>query len=109
VSDPWSVYLAIAAAFLLAVGLLLAAAVRGRLAVSSLALLVVAVSVWVLGGIAVASGFHDADGFVDCRSACTGVHHAAAFGLLAPPLLIAVAAAGLIWALVGRRRARAAR
>jgi hypothetical protein len=108
-SDPWSVYLAIGAAFLLAVGLLAAAWLRGRLAMASLGLLVVAVTVWVLDGLAVASGFRDADGFVDCRSACTGVHHAAAFGLLAPPLLIAVAAAGLIWALLARRRARTTR
>lgn len=108
-NDPWSVYLAIGAAFLLAVGVLLAASSRGRLGAAALALLAVAVGLWVLDGVAITSGFHDADGFVDCRSGCTGVHYAAAFGLLAPPLLIAVAAAGLIVALLGRRRARAAR
>ena len=108
-SDPWSVWLAIAASFVLAVGLLAAASTRGRLGLAALALLVVAVAMWVLDGLAVTTGFQDADGFVDCREACTGVHYAAAFGLLAPPLLIAVAAAGLLWSILARRRARRAR
>jgi hypothetical protein len=105
-SDAWLVYIALAAVFLLVCGLLAAASLRGRLGSSAAALFVLALAIWVLAAAAVASGFHDADGFVDCREDCTGVHYATAFGLLSPPLLVSVAATGMIVAIIGRRRAR---
>lgn len=105
-SDAWTVYVAIASVVVLGGGVLAGAWVRGRLGLVASGMFVVAVLVWVLAFAAVASGFNDADGFVDCREACTGTHYSAAVGVLAPPLLISLSAAGMVVALVRRSRAR---
>jgi hypothetical protein len=55
---------------------------------------------------AIVSGYHDADGFVDCRDDCSSVHYLSAVGFLAPPLLISLAALGMIVAVGQRRRLR---
>jgi len=109
VNDAWVMYVVLAAVVLLACGLLAAAWSRGRLGLASAVLLAVAVAAWMLDLAAVTSGFQDADGFVDCGSACRPVHRAAAVGFLAPPLLISLAASGLVVALIARQRKRRGR
>jgi len=104
VNDPWLVYLALASLVALTCGALVLAWTRGRLGIASVSVFALALAVWVVAFAAVASGFKDADGFVDCRDACTGVHLAAALGFIAPPLLVSVAAAGMIVVLFRRRR-----
>jgi len=104
VNDPWLVYLALASLIALTCGALVFAWTRGRLGVASTSVFLLALVTWVAAFGAVLSGFHDADGFVDCRDACTSVHLAAALGFIAPPLLVSVAAAGMIVVLVRRRR-----
>ena len=103
-NDPWLVYLALASLVALTCGALVLAWTRGRLGIASVSVFALALAVWVVAFAAVASGFKDADGFVDCRDACTGVHLAAALGFIAPPLLVSVAAAGMIVVLFRRRR-----
>ena len=103
-NDPWLVYLALASLFVLTCGALVLAWTRGRLGIASASLFLLALATWVVAFVAVLSGFRDADGFVDCRNSCTSVHLAAAVGFIAPPLLISVAAAGMIVVLVRRRR-----
>ena len=84
-------------------GALTAAWSRGRLGVTAIALFVVASLSWVAAFAAIVSGYRDADGFVDCRDACSSIHYLAALGFLVPPLLISLSALGMIVA-VGRRR-----
>lgn len=103
-NDPWLVYLALASLFALTCGLLVFAWTRGRLGIASASVFLLALATWVVAFTAVLSGFRDADGFVDCRDTCTGVHLAAALGFIAPPLLLSVAAAGMIVVLIRRRR-----
>jgi hypothetical protein len=104
--DAWVVYLALLSIAVIALGTLGLAWTRGRLGLASAVLLVLAGVAWVLDLAAVTTGFHDADGFVDCANACTPTHRLAALGFITPPLLIALAAAGLASALIirGRRR-----
>lgn len=105
-NDPWLVLLALGSLVAIACGVLGFAWTRGRLGVVSAGLFVLAAVAWVLDFAAVSSGFHDADGFVDCRADCTPTHRLAALGFVAPPLLIALAAAGMTIALVVRARRR---
>ena len=92
--------------FALACGLLALAWMRRRLVVAAAALFGVAVAVWVLAVVAIASGFRGADDFAACGDDCNGFHYSVVIGVLAPPLLIALAAfAGLV-VLEQRRRAR---
>jgi hypothetical protein len=109
VRDAWVFYLALASLLALTGGLLALAWLRGRLGVASAIALVVAVAAWVADFAAVTSGFHDADGFVDCGESCTGVHLAAGLGFVAPPLLISLSAAGMLVTLIGRGRRRRGR
>jgi hypothetical protein len=105
-NDAWIVILAFVSIVAIACGALAYAWTRGRLGVASGVLLVLALAAWVADFAAVSSGFHDADGFVDCGSACTPTHRLAALGLFMPPLLIAIAAAGMAFALLVRGRRR---
>ena len=100
-STAW-VQVGVVALFALTCGLLTAAWMRGRLGAAAIALFVVACLTWVAAFAAIVSGYHDADGFVDCTGHCTGVHYLSAIGFLAPPLLISLSAFGMIVA-VGRR------
>jgi hypothetical protein len=94
--------------FALTCGLLSLAWMARRLGLAAAVLFSVALSVWVLDFAAIASGFGGADGFVECRDECTGVHYSVVVAFLAPPLLIALAAfAGLV-VIEQRRRARRA-
>ena len=94
------------ALFALVCGALAAAWVRGRLAAAAIALFVVACLVWVGAFAAIVSGYHGADGFVDCQDDCSSVHYLSAVGFLAPPLLISLSALGMIVAVGQRRRLR---
>jgi hypothetical protein len=100
------VQLGVVALFVLMCGVLAAAWLRGRLGAAAIALFVVACVIWVASFAAVVSGFHDADGFVDCRDHCSTVHFFSALGFLAPPLLISLSALGMIVAVGQRRRLR---
>lgn len=104
--DAWVVYLALLSVAVIACGALALAWTRGRLGVASAVVLVLAVVAWVLDFAAMTTGFHDMDGFVDCGNACTPAHRLAALGFVAPPLLIALGAAGLAIALFVRGRSR---
>jgi hypothetical protein len=105
-NDAWVVWLALASLVLTVLGVLTAAWVRRRLGLVSAALFVLAVAVWAVDVAAIVSGYRDADGFVDCGDDCRPVHRLAALGFLAPPLLISLAAAGMLVALVVRGRTR---
>ena len=103
-NDPWLIYLALVSLFAITCGALVLAWTRGRLGIASASVFLLALATWVMAFAAVLSGFRDADGFVDCRDSCTSMHLAAALGFIAPPLLVSVAAAGMIVVLVRRRR-----
>jgi len=100
-STAW-VQVGVVALFALMCAALAAAWQRGRLGLAAVALFVAACLIWVGAFTAIVAGFHDADGFVDCREQCSSVQYLAAVGFLAPPLLISLSALGMIVA-VGRR------
>ncbi|MBM2821721.1 MAG: hypothetical protein HW413_467 [Thermoleophilia bacterium] len=104
-STAW-VQIGVVALFALMCGALAAAWLRGRLGAAAIALFVVACLVWFVAFAAIVSGYHDADGFVDCRDECSSVHYLSAVGFLAPPLLISLSALGMIVAVGQRRRLR---
>ena len=105
-NDAWVVYLALLSVAVIACGALALAWTRGRLGVASAVLLVLAVVAWVLDFVALTTDFRDADGLLDCGRVCTPMHRLVALGFVAPPLLIAIAAAGMAIALVARARRR---
>jgi hypothetical protein len=105
-NSAWVLLLAVASLALLACGLLVGAWTRQRLGVAATVLLVVSVLAWGAALVAITSGYRDADGFVDCGDFCTGTHRLAAVGFVAPPLLVALAAAGILVALLERMRRR---
>ncbi len=92
--------------FALACGALALAWMQRRLALAAVILFAAALCVWVLAFAAIASGFRGADDIVACGDECTSLHYSVVVGLLAPPLLIALAAFGGIVVLEQRRRAR---
>jgi len=100
--STWSVQVGLVGLFALTCGALAAAWMRGRLGVAAVALFVLACGVWVLDFAAIVSGYHDADGFVDCDTDCTAVHYVSALGFLAPPLLISLSAFAML-VVLGRR------
>lgn len=104
-STAW-VPVGVVALFALVCGALVAAWRRGRLAAAAIALFVVACLTWVGTFAAIVSGYHDADGFVDCRDQCSSVQYLAAVGFLAPPLLISLSALGISVVVAQRRRLR---
>jgi hypothetical protein len=105
VNGAWVGWLALGLA-LLTVGVLAAAWTRGRLGLVSAVVFLFAVGAWVADLAAIASDFRDADGLLDCADACTATQRLAALGFVAPPLLISLAAAGMLVALVARGRRR---
>ncbi|MGH3135878.1 MAG: hypothetical protein ACRDPV_05225 [Gaiellaceae bacterium] len=100
------VQVGVVALFALMCGALAAAWLRGRLGAAAIVLFVVACLIWVAVFAAIVSGYHDADGFVDCRDDCSTVHYFSALGFLAPPLLISLSALAMIVAVGQRRRQR---
>lgn len=105
----WAVQLAVASLFALACGVLTAAWLRGRLGAAAVLLLVVALSVWVLDFAALVMQYRNADGFATCASDCSAVHYVSAVAFLAPPLLVALAAAAMLVSIARRMRVRRAR
>ena len=101
-STVW-VQIGLVALFALMCGALVAAWLRGRLGAAAIGLFVVACLVWVAAFASIVSGYHDADGFVDCGNDCSSIHYVSAVAFLAPPLLISLSALGMIVA-VGQRR-----
>jgi hypothetical protein len=95
--------------FALACGFLTLAWMRQRLALAALALLAFALAVWAIDLVVIASGYRDADNFVECGDECSSFHYSVVLGFLAPPLLVALAALACIVVLEQRRRARRAR
>ena len=103
------VQVAVIAVFALTCGALAAAWLRGRLALAAITLFVVACVIWVGDFAAIASGYHGADGFVDCGEDCSSVHFLSAIGFLAPPLLISLSAFAMLVVLGKRWRLRRSR
>jgi hypothetical protein len=56
--------------------------------------------------VAIGTGYHDADGFATCGQDCSTVQYVSAIAFLAPPLLISLAALGMLVALSARRLRR---
>ncbi len=106
--STWIVQVVIVALFALTCGALAAAWMRGRLGVAAIALLGVAVAVWVAAFAAIATEFHGANNFATCDSDCTTVHYVSAIAFIAPPLLIALAALAMLVSRGSRWRARRA-
>jgi hypothetical protein len=108
-ADAWIFVFALVSLTALTGGVLLLAWSRHRLGLVSVVAFVAAVCFWIAAFAAASSGYRDADAFAGCGESCTGVHLATGLGLVAPPLLIALAAGGMLVALLSRaRRKRAA-
>jgi hypothetical protein len=105
-TGTWILLLAVVSLVALVAGMLGLAWSHRRLGLASTVAFLVIVALWFVDVALVASGVGDTDGFVDCGDSCTTTQRAAALGLLAPPLLISVAAAGMLVALVTRGRRR---
>jgi hypothetical protein len=106
--STWIVQFVVVALFALTCGALAAAWMRGRLGVAAIALLVVAVAVWAAAFVAIGSRFHGADQFATCDDECSSVHYVSAVAFIAPPLLISLAALGMLVSRGSRWRARRA-
>jgi hypothetical protein len=104
--STWVVQVAVVALFALTCGLLAAAWLKSRLGIAAIALLVVAVFVWAAAFAAIATGFHDANDFATCGSECGAGHYVSAVAFVAPPLLISLAALGMLVARGSRWHAR---
>lgn len=102
-STAW-VQVGVVALFALTCGGLAVAWLRGRLGTAAIALFVVACVIWIGAFAAIVTGYHDADGFVDCGDGCSSVHYFSAIGFLAPPLLISLAGLAMIVVLARRIR-----
>jgi hypothetical protein len=94
--------------FALTCGVLAAAWMRGRLGAAAIVLFVVALIAWVAAFAAITTEFHDANNFATCASDCSAIHYVSAIAFLTPPLLIALAAFGMLVTRGSRWRARRA-
>lgn len=104
--STWIVQVVVVALFALTCGALAAAWMRGRLGAAAIALFIGALVVWIAAFAAIASEFHGANGFATCDTSCTPVHYISAVAFLSPPLLIALAALGMLVARGSRWRIR---
>ena len=77
---------------------------RGKLVQATLAALAVVACLWVLAAVATATGWKDADGWIDCGESCSALQYATgatlAGGILVGAALIVVA---VVAAVRGRR------
>jgi hypothetical protein len=105
-AEAWVVLVALGSLVLIVFGLLAAAWTRGRLGLVSGAVFLVALTAWVVDFAAITFDLGDADGFADCGDFCTTTHRLTALGFVAPPLLISLAAGGMLVALIARGRRR---
>jgi hypothetical protein len=106
--STWVVQVAIVALFAATCGLLMFAWMRGRLGVTAIGVLAVAVVVWAAAFAAIGTRFHGADNFATCGDDCTAVHYLSAVAFIFPPLLISLAALAMLVARGSRWRARRA-
>jgi hypothetical protein len=106
--STWIVQVVVVVLFALTCGALAAAWMRDRLGTAAIALLLVALAVWVLVFAAISTGFRDADGFATCDTSCTSVHYVTAVAFIAPPLLIALSALAMVVVRGNRWRLRRA-
>jgi hypothetical protein len=97
------------ALFALSCGFLTLAWMRQRLALAAAVLLASAFGVWMVDMLIIASGYRNADDFIECGDDCTGFHYSVVVAFLAPPLLVALASLAGIVVIAQRRRARRAR
>ena len=104
--STWVVQSAVVVLFALTCGVLAAAWLKGRLGVAAIALLVAAVAIWALAFVAIGTGFHGADDFATCGDTCSTIHYVSALAFVAPPLLISLAALGMLVSRGSRWRAR---
>ena len=102
------VEVAVVALFALACGGLVVAWMRGRLGVAAVSLLVVAVALWVVSFAAITAGSRDGGSLVTCATDCGVVNYTAAVALLAPPLLVSLAAVAMLVSRGSRWRNRRA-
>ncbi len=94
--------------FALSCGLLVLAWMRGRLGVAGIVLFAAALVVWIATFGAIATEFIGANEFATCSSDCGVVHYATAIAVVAPPLLISLAALAMLVSRGSRWRARRA-
>jgi hypothetical protein len=106
--STWVVQVMIVMLFALTCGALAAAWMRGRLGVAAIGLFAAAVVVWIVAFVAITQQFHGANDFATCQDACTAVHYVSAVAFVAPPLLIALAALGMLVSRGSRWRERRA-
>ncbi len=106
--STWIVQVAVVALFALTCGALAAAWMRGRLGLAAIALLVVAVVVWIAAFAAIGTAFHGANNFATCGDECGAVHYVSSIAFIAPPLLISLAALAMLVARGSRWRERRA-
>jgi len=106
--STWVVQVVIVTLFALTCGALAAAWMRGRLGVAAIGLFAVALVVWIAAFVAITQQFHGANDFATCQDACTAVHYVSAVAFIAPPLLISLAALGMLVSRGSRWRERRA-
>jgi hypothetical protein len=104
--STWVVQVAVVVLFALTCGALAAAWLKGRLGWAAIVLLAAAACIWVLAFAAIGTGFHDADSFATCGSECGATQYVSAVAFMTPPLLISLAALGMLVARGSRLRAR---
>lgn len=104
--SAWLVVVGVVSLVAITCGGLALAWTWGRLGVAAAVLFVAACAIWAVAFAAIVSQYHGADGFVDCRSDCSGVQYLSAIGFLAPPLLISLSALGMLVARGTRWRVR---
>ena len=104
--STWVVQVAVVALFALTCGLLVAAWLNGRLGVAAIVLLIVAIVIWAIAFVAIGTGYRDANDFATCGTDCSTTHYISAVAFVAPPLLISLAALGMLVARGSRWRAR---
>ena len=106
--STWVVQVVIVALFALTCGALAVAWMRGRLGAAAIGLFAAALIVWIAAWVAITQRFYGADDFATCQDACTAVHYVSAVGFIAPPLLISLAALGMLVSRGARWRERRA-
>jgi hypothetical protein len=106
--STWIVQVVVVALFALTCGALALAWMRGRLGTAAIVLLLLAVAAWAVLFAALSTEFRGSNDFATCGESCTTVHYVAAVAFIAPPLLIALSAFGMLVARGSRWRLRRA-
>ena len=104
--STWIVQLSLVVLFALSCGALVAAWLRDRLGTAAIVLLAVAIAVWIVAFVAISTQYRHADQFATCDTDCGPIQYVSAVAFIAPPLLISLAALGMLVARGSRLRAR---